>query len=343
MAYPENVIPRIQQTDFNDLKATEVLRDYFGEISSESLSGSSAIPLGTCDGALYEFYPSASSIKLDVAYFECKKSERDGAFADDGPKVAPLGYFYLQMSSVAMAGSQILIREFTQFAAPSSSPTKRKVSAGSSGSAETPDSGYRSASVEPPMKKVKAVIARSDPEAMAAVGTHEGKMGGESQAINVPTGPTPSSLPGITSEYVGNILSRPFFLLGDLGIICHAHEHDFERGEYVVAVNLLDHSLWITYDAWDDWWEEADEDEINLTDEPVHPGPFRPAWRTRWAQLPHGEKRALMGKVADDLRTCDFSEMRELQVQHVQDWPEKDAVPVFINARVDNDGKVVTL
>lgn len=102
MAYPENVIPRIKQTDFNDLKATETLRDYFGIIFGES-----RIPMGTCDGVLYEFYPSASSIKLEVGYSECQKREKDGGLMDVGPKVAPLGYFYLQSSSITKTRSQV--------------------------------------------------------------------------------------------------------------------------------------------------------------------------------------------------------------------------------------------
>ena len=172
---------------------------------------------------------------------------------------------------------------------------------------------------------------------------HESKMDRESQAINVPTGSALSSLPGITSEYLGFILNHPFFYLGGLGIVCQAHGHALERDEYAVAVSLLDHSLWIIYDAWDDWWDGVDDDDILFSEEPVHPGPFRPARGIQWAQLPHREKRVLMGKVADDVQAWDFSATREMQIQHIQEWPEEDIVPVFINARVTNDGRVVAL
>lgn len=143
------------------------------------------------------------------------------------------------------------------------------------------------------------------------------------------------------------VLSQPFYCLGEL-VTTASHP----LGNYLIAVSLHDHSMWLVYNAWDPLyavteddlegatgWDSDDYCDDSAAIELERQKWFRPDYDSCWAKFPGlTTGRTLMAKLADNVHTWQFDHSAELRMDPV--WTDNDVVPAFVCARLTTDGYI---
>ncbi|KAI9795107.1 MAG: hypothetical protein M1816_000129 [Peltula sp. TS41687] len=385
----DRIVPRLQQTDYGDPESAAKLEHYFVEIATAP-----PFSLGTHRGMTYTIDFHSTPTKMAIAAHECRKLLKEARSLpaidighDNNPNdIAPPRYFCLRQSIMeevqdkehqtcigpiypARSPRNLSIRsdDNSHVSGEVRSPTKKRGRIISPPSSEEDEKGViRLPCDEHPGLEDRTTVADSNRSRESPPATQRRRLISPSSSDEDKKGlveltydklPCLEDSTMVAVDQSVSIYYTPFFYLGKLATRPEPGRRGRVRADYLVAVRVVDLSVWIIYDAWDDWWmEEMDQEYLDMAmhphhlhdeeeGEPISQGPFRPLCDPTWARLPGYEGRVIIGKLANDIRTWSFDLSAGIHIVNqsggVQDDREDDVVPVVICAQKTGDGKVV--